>query len=256
MFKRSITALLIIAVVVPILLIGGIALDGLIALIVAVGGFELLQLTPGYKWTNKVIYAFILICCFGMIFVPFEYAFIIFGIALLIFLALPVFQQQLTAQDSFMMAAIFILFYTVAASFREIHMTEPLFIWYILVATYACDTGAYFVGYFFGKHKLCERVSPKKTIEGSIGGIVFSCLLSFPFAYFMMNQYPLMLIMIAGLTLPIVSQIGDLAFSSIKRNYNIKDFSNIFPGHGGVMDRIDSLVFNLVFFHMLMVVVL
>lgn len=256
MLKRIITGFALIAAVAPILWFGGIPLYALIGLIILVGGFELLQLSPGYKWTNKLIYLILLIVCFALLFVPSRYMFTIFGTMLLIVFSLPIFQQQLTAQDSFMMSAIFVLFYAIASAFLEIYKTNDLLIWYIAIATYACDTGAFFAGYFFGKHKLCERLSPKKTIEGSIGGIVFSCLLSFGFAFWMLNEIPLLLIIVAGLTMPIVSQIGDLAFSSIKRNYGIKDFSNIFPGHGGFMDRIDSLVFNLVFFHMLMVVIL
>ncbi|NCC54851.1 MAG: phosphatidate cytidylyltransferase [Erysipelotrichia bacterium] len=180
--------------------------------------------------------------------------FVVLGMSVITIMALPVFFKQLTSRDSFIICAVFVLFYTFATSFMAIHNYNSYLVWFVIIATYACDTGAYFAGYFFGKHKLCERISPKKTIEGSIGGILFSIILSSIFAFFMLKKVPLVLLISAIFTMPIISQIGDLAFSAIKRNYNIKDFSNIFPGHGGFMDRIDSLVYNLVFFYALMII--
>ena len=83
---------------------------------------------------------------------------------------------------------------------------------------------------------------------------MLSCVVSFIFAFFLLKGEPVGLIVCSTLTMPIISQIGDLTFSAVKRNYDIKDFSNIFPGHGGFMDRIDSLVYNLVFFYALLII--
>lgn len=117
---------------------------------------------------------------------------------------------------------------------------------YLAVATFGCDTGAYFSGYFFGKHKLIERLSPKKTIEGSIGGMIIGTLLASVLGFiFDLGLTPFQFILLAFI-LTITSQFGDLTFSSLKRRYGIKDFSNLLPGHGGVLDRIDSLIFNTV----------
>lgn len=127
---------------------------------------------------------------------------------------------------------------------------------FILIATYATDTGAYFSGYFFGKHKLNERISPKKTIEGSIGGWLFGFLIGITYAYFFVDRLPFEFMVLCSAILPIVSQIGDLAFSSIKRYFNIKDFGTIFPAHGGVLDRIDSLLFSLMAFYILVGIML
>lgn len=125
---------------------------------------------------------------------------------------------------------------------------------YIIIITYITDVFALFTGMKFGKHKLNERVSPKKTIEGAIGGWLFGAILSFVFAYlfdfFYLNTT---LIVISSICLPIVSQIGDLVFSAIKRFYNVKDFSNLIPGHGGLLDRLDSTFFCVVFFGVLLV---
>ena len=129
---------------------------------------------------------------------------------------------------------------------------------YVAVATYITDTGAYFCGRFLGKHKLNERISPKKTIEGSIGGWISGAVISFGYGLIFAPEVSMNLLIVSSLLMPIVGQLGDLAFSAIKRHDGIKDFGNIFPGHGGVLDRIDSLIFNLILFmclYLLMMVI-
>lgn len=120
---------------------------------------------------------------------------------------------------------------------------------FLLLCTYLTDTGAYFCGFYFGKTKLNERISPKKTVEGSIGGWLFGAVGGFVFAYFMIKGFNVWILVLMSVVFPIIGQIGDLAFSDIKRHFNIKDFGSVFPAHGGVLDRIDSLVFNLLFFY-------
>ncbi len=119
---------------------------------------------------------------------------------------------------------------------------------FIVLATYGSDTGAYFAGVAFGKHKLIPRLSPKKTVEGSIGGIVLGTIAASIFSYF--NPLPISFgaSVLVAFVLTITAQIGDLTFSSLKRTKGIKDFSNLLPGHGGVLDRLDSLTFNTLVF--------
>ena len=136
------------------------------------------------------------------------------------------------------------------------NLESSLLIVYVLVATFLTDGGAYFVGVFFGKHKMLERVSPKKTWEGFFGGVIISSLLSFVFAFlFALFGHPLLigvldlehwyLILILSLLIPLASVLGDFVFSSAKRFFDIKDFGNIMPGHGGALDRLDSVIFTL-----------
>ncbi|OPJ57125.1 phosphatidate cytidylyltransferase [Alkalithermobacter paradoxus] len=116
------------------------------------------------------------------------------------------------------------------------------FIWVVFIIAWMTDTFAYFSGYFFGKHKLIPQVSPKKTIEGSIGGIVGSILSCIVFAYIV--DVSILHITIIGFLGSILAQLGDLFASSIKRFIKIKDYGKLIPGHGGILDRFDSILFT------------
>ncbi len=116
----------------------------------------------------------------------------------------------------------------------------------IFIGAWITDIFAYFTGFFFGKHKLIEDVSPKKTIEGSIGGIFFCSLCYVIFGiivgHFFNREVNLIMLGISGILISVISQIGDLIMSVIKRHYKIKDYGKIFPGHGGMLDRFDSIL--------------
>lgn len=122
-----------------------------------------------------------------------------------------------------------------------------ILIWYVFLGAFASDTFAYLIGSKFGKTKLCPDISPKKTVEGSIGGIlgvvVAYCILNFIAGkYFSMN-IDYYIIIIAGVISGIAGQFGDLSASAIKRFCGVKDFGNLIPGHGGILDRFDSVLF-------------
>ena len=257
MIKRIITALAILICAIPPLWFGGYFLDILITLVIIVGGFELVNLLPSRKYLSTPIlfFGFLITAVFALT-IGDKYSFAGFSLLILISIAFPVFTKQFTSEDAFFLIAIMCILYMIAKSFTYIYHYNHLYIWYILLATYGCDTGAYFIGSLFGKTKLLPTISPKKTVEGAVGGWVVGAGLSFLFAVFVIKNMNLLLIILGCLWLPIISQIGDLAFSAIKRHFNIKDFSNIFPGHGGFMDRIDSLIFNLITFSTIMVFIL
>jgi phosphatidate cytidylyltransferase len=117
---------------------------------------------------------------------------------------------------------------------------------FIFIGACVTDTFAYFGGMLFGKHKLCPKVSPKKTIEGAISGVIF-CTISFVLYAFLIakleNVQPnYIMIAVIGAFISVISQLGDLAASAIKRDYGVKDYGSIFPGHGGILDRFDSII--------------
>lgn len=125
-------------------------------------------------------------------------------------------------------------------------------IFYALISALATDTGAQLMGMAFGKHKMSPNISPKKTVEGAIGGLIFSFILN-SVALTLYNKLaiiaisPKMAALLLGLCVPVsfMGMMGDLSASVLKRNFGVKDFGKIFPGHGGVMDRMDSSLFTL-----------
>ncbi len=122
-----------------------------------------------------------------------------------------------------------------------------LLIWYVFLGAFACDTFAYLVGSKFGKKKLCPSISPKKTVEGSIAGII-GTVISYILITYIGNVYfafnfNIIYMIIAGIFVSIASQFGDFSASIIKRHCEIKDFSDLMPGHGGILDRFDSVLF-------------
>lgn len=185
----------------------------------------------------------------------------IYVVLILIFMLLEFektkFEQAITA----IFASVCIPFsFSLMLVLRDIHIhldgyTKIDGVYLILFAIFASwmtDIFAYFVGSKFGKHKLCPKISPKKSVEGAIGGvvgaIVLNVLLLFVFKKFFFDGesgLSYMSVVVLSIVLSVVSMFGDLAASTIKRNFGIKDFGKILPGHGGIMDRFDSVLFVL-----------
>ena len=121
-----------------------------------------------------------------------------------------------------------------------------ILVWLAIIAAWGTDTFAYLIGMRFGKHKL-SKISPKKSIEGAIGGILGAVVLVILYTVIVNNLsnlgYSYIYVTISTIILSIIGQIGDFAASSIKRYVDVKDYSNLIPGHGGMLDRIDSLMF-------------
>lgn len=137
---------------------------------------------------------------------------------------------------------IFIGAYVVFFMYHMMLMNNTPYVWLVYIIAFGSDTFAYFTGKFFGRHKLYPEVSPNKTIEGAIGGIIGCTILSLIyFDYLRINKY--IYIIIFSVSASIFSMVGDLAASKIKRENGVKDFGNMLPGHGGILDRFDSVLF-------------
>jgi phosphatidate cytidylyltransferase len=123
------------------------------------------------------------------------------------------------------------------------------FVWLIFLSSWICDSCAYCVGMLWGRHKLAPNLSPKKSIEGALGGILGAMGAGALYGAFFVNRMvpelsvTLTFAVICGIG-AVIAQIGDLAASAIKRNHEIKDFGKLIPGHGGIMDRFDSVIFT------------
>lgn len=138
-----------------------------------------------------------------------------------------------------------IIFLSIAFNLVIIVRDESLMLmFYLLLIPVITDTFAYFGGSKFGKHKLLPSISPNKSVEGLIIGSLFGTVIPTIFYYFTIsNSVSIPLLIVLTLFMSLTGQLGDLIFSSIKRHYRIKDFSNIIPGHGGILDRLDSIIF-------------
>jgi len=123
------------------------------------------------------------------------------------------------------------------------------FVWLVFITAFGCDVFAYFTGRAIGRHKLAPELSPKKTVEGAAGGVIGACLLSVLFGMFIYKRFHLteinakIIFALVGIIGAVFATFGDLAASTVKRYTKIKDFGKIFPGHGGVLDRFDSVIF-------------
>jgi len=250
MKQRIITGFILFAILFPALYVGGWPLRAVVVFFLSFSAYETINAT-GKKFPKWLM--FILLGCvlaLGLI----DLTYILpLTITLIIFLFLMVIiDEHFTLDD---IAYLFLMTLIMALTLRSVAEIQALgtrLVVYIASITYATDTAAYFAGYYFGKHKLNPRISPKKTIEGSIGGWVSGFLIGMLFGFLFIKNLPFQLVLLSSFVLPVIGQIGDLAFSAIKRHYNIKDFGSLFPAHGGVLDRIDSLIFNLIFFYVLL----
>lgn len=168
--------------------------------------------------------------------------------AVIIALIIPIFNEKINFVDG-MLSVFGFLYIGVLLSFLPIIQSGTYgkyLVWVPFISTWSCDTGAYYVGRFFGKKKLCPKVSPKKTIEGAVGGFFGSIIVCVLFGVVIRNfgaNINLIHLSVIGALGGIIGQLGDLTASAIKRYVGIKDFSEIIPGHGGILDRFDSILF-------------
>lgn len=172
------------------------------------------------------------------------------------------FHQQVSFKDVFVLYSMVVMIPQALYSLvllRRLNPDHGMF--YVLIAVFAAwaaDVGAFFAGTFFGRHKLCPQISPKKTVEGAVGGLVLNVVVAlacgaffsrvFHLGQVQVDYLPLFLIGFFG---TFVSILGDLSFSLIKRSCHIKDFGQVIPGHGGILDRFDSVIFTAPFVYLL-----
>lgn len=152
-----------------------------------------------------------------------------------------------------MLAAFFGVFY-VGVMLSYVYQTRMLakgayLVWLIFLCSWGCDTCAYCVGVLIGKHKMSPKLSPKKSIEGAVGGVVGTALLTALYSFIFREAMALStkeIWILAGISAigALISMVGDLTASAIKRNYEIKDYGKLIPGHGGILDRFDSVIFT------------
>ncbi len=175
---------------------------------------------------------------------------ILFFLMLLMFTYVFTYPKYRTEQ---LLAAFFGVFY-VAVMLSYVYQTRMLtagayLVWLIFLCSWGCDTCAYCVGVLIGKHKMAPKLSPKKSIEGAVGGVLGAALLTALYGVLIkdaigMEAAHIVTLAVISAVGALVSMVGDLTASAIKRNYDIKDYGRLIPGHGGILDRFDSVIFT------------
>ena len=252
MFKtRLLSGILLVIIALVTIISGGDILFATLLLISLIGMTELYKIL---EVNNK------LLGCVGYVAATLYYGLIRFGltewvtlltIAFLIALLIVYVFTYPKYRSEHIMLAFFGLFYVafMLSYVYQIRMMEhgAFLVWLVFICSWGCDTCAYCVGMLIGKHKMAPVLSPKKSVEGGVGGVVGAALLGALYAV-VINQFApgtavnvleyAIICAVGGM----ISQVGDLAASAIKRNHDIKDYGKLIPGHGGILDRFDSVI--------------
>ena len=253
MFKtRLLSGIVLVIVLIATVGFGGDLLFAFLAVISVIGLTELYKVVDvQYKILGFVGYL-AAVLYYGLIYTGhMEYVTMLSILFLFLIMAVYVFTFPAFRAEQVM--TVFFGFFYVAVMLSYVYQTRELLdgsvvVWLIFLSSWGCDTCAYCVGMLIGRHKMAPRLSPKKSVEGGVGGIAGAALLGVLFAL-AMNKWggadvsPLHYAVICAAG-GAISQVGDLAASAIKRNHEIKDYGKLIPGHGGILDRFDSVIFT------------
>lgn len=271
MLKRAVTAIILVGYAFAMLYLGTAVhygfLDALIMSFAFVGTYEMYHTFRKSEYKNSWGAPLLLCVAIYPLWYFLGYKGILIALSLSICLALAVFTFKAEMELKDLLVTIFSLIYPMAlvslafALSREFPCGGTFAISFAIFLPVFSDTFAYLVGSTLGKRKLCPSISPKKTVAGAIGGLLGSVLCAVTF-FLLFDLYAVIpvgyvtfsdsvavravVFVVLGIVGGVLAEIGDLAASRIKRTMNIKDFGNIFPGHGGVLDRLDSIMFTLV----------
>lgn len=254
MFKtRLLSGIVLVLAALGLIITGGDVLFFALLLISGIGMFELYRIFHIEKELPGIVgyaAAVVYYCNLRFEFLPDLMLFVIGFLVLLMFVYVFTYPKYKTEQ---ILAAFFGVFY-VAVMLSYVYQTRMLpagayIVWLIFLCSWGCDTCAYCVGMLIGKHKMSPKLSPKKSVEGAVGGVIGAALLTVIYGMIFKNAmgvtttqvYVLAAISAVG---ALISMVGDLTASAIKRNYEIKDYGKLIPGHGGILDRFDSVIFT------------
>ncbi len=244
---RLLSAFIMLLIVIPVYLIGGYIYAGVVAILSILAFKEILDLKKSHKEIPKVVSLLGVIATVYLVVGNYGANMLNYRSVLipLLLLLIPVlfYKNNKYNTDS----ALYLLgwVYLIGIGFNLIitlrNLNFNILIYLILIAIFT-DTFAYIIGRLIGKHKLCPKISPHKTIEGFVGGLVGGSITALIAYHFLVTKITFPIIIIT-MILSVIGQIGDLYFSKVKRENDIKDYSNLIPGHGGILDRLDSILF-------------
>jgi phosphatidate cytidylyltransferase len=249
MRERIITAIIALLLFIPIIWFGSWPLEIVMWLLAIVGLFELHRMKNISFYSYPSIIAtigitFVVLSRRLMDFLPdfFEYHYVVIGIIVLLLIGTVVDDKYDFEGAGVSTLGIFYIgfgFY----SFIHVRESEPHLLMLTLLVIWATDIGAYLVGRQIGKRKLAPSLSPNKTIEGAIGGTLVAALVAASYLMFVEFRYSYIMMLVIMIILSVAGQFGDLIESSLKRHFGVKDSGTLLPGHGGILDRFDSMIF-------------
>ena len=250
MFRtRLASGIVLMAVTITLMVYGGYPLFWVVTAISLIGLYELYK-AVGMEKTVPALAGYISSIVTDWLLLKNEYEYLLMWIifTLMVFMACYVISYPKFNSEQITMLFFGIIYVTVMLSFVfKVRFVQDghLLVWFIYIGAWGSDTCAYCVGKLIGKHKMPSKLSPNKTIEGCLGGVAGAALIGFIFAVvFYDNKDIWWQLPLIGAVSSVISQIGDLAASAIKRNHDIKDYGNLIPGHGGILDRFDSIIFT------------
>lgn len=250
---RTLSSVLLLAVALFTLIMGGNILFVTMFVVSLIGQFELYRVISRQKSLVGILGYMACIGYYLLLLLEMqEFAMLLMIVFLMVIMAVYVF--TFPGYKAGEICYIFFGFFYVAVMMSYVYQIRELpngicLVFLVFLSSWICDTCAYLVGVTIGKHKLAPKLSPNKSIEGSVGGIAGAALLGalygFVFQGYLSEAFlnPLVGCAIVCGIGAVISQIGDLAASGIKRNYSVKDYGHLIPGHGGIMDRFDSVIF-------------
>ena len=263
MKKRILSAIIMILIFVPLLFIGGVPFTILMTLLALASMYELITIREKKKKIPMIIkvisYLLVIfssILTYNQNIFSYTMSYQLISFIVLIFL-LPILLKS-KSMDYDINDALYLvgslLFINIAFNLILVVRNYSLnYLIYLLLITVITDTFALITGMYIGKNKLAPSISPHKTIEGFIGGALMGTFVATTFYFTVIDSnISLVILILTTAFLSVIGQLGDLVFSSIKRTYGVKDFSNLIPGHGGILDRLDSIIFVILAFILVM----
>lgn len=258
MLKRTITGLCMVCIAVPVIIFSDTyVFPVFIALLCAIGTFEMLRCIGTVNNPLITVPVMIVAAAFPILakvikninYFTATYLAVLM-LTLFMMMAAGIFSSKIDIVDAAETFALCMYIITGFVSLVLLRLEEHGEYYFLIpvIAPFTCDIFAYLTGRFFGKHKLVPKVSPKKTVEGAIGGTLFCTAICTAYGLILRHAVDLKFILpawtfvVGGLLIAVVSQLGDLVASVIKRRYGVKDYGNILPGHGGIVDRFDSVI--------------
>lgn len=254
MFRtRLISGIILLAAMIAIVITGGNVLFTVLLAISLIGTSELYKVVGMNKALPGILGYLAGVAYYAVLYLQAtEYRLMVFIFFLLLLMLVYVFSFPRYSIEQLAVTFLGLFYVSVMLSFiYQVRILEggAWIVWLIFIGAWGSDTCAYAIGMLLGKHKVAPKLSPKKSVEGCIGGIVGAALIGFLYATFLRDHisgidHPQLVYAIIGACSSVLSQLGDLAASAIKRNHDIKDYGKLIPGHGGILDRFDSIIFT------------